>query len=104
MAFADDVAYDKANTYFNTSEFAYAGTAYAPGDDTPISFKYLQRDLPDLSTHERRAIWANADIGAVEKNWEITTHDGGGRWRVFSTGTDTRGKLELELRRTLSKD
>lgn len=101
--FSADLAYDKTNTFFNTDEFARSGTGYAPGSDTAVPFKYLQRDLPDTDTVERRELWVDADLVAVTKGYRITTDDSKA-WRVVSTGTDERGKTLVELERPLTED
>lgn len=104
MALADDIAYDRENTLFNTSEFAYTGTFYAPGSAGGTSFLYLERDLPDLKGMERRELFVDDDGAAIEKNYTVDTADGKAGWRVHSTGLDYRGRMQIEVRRQLKKD
>lgn len=103
MAFQDDIATDRTNVFFNTDEFAYSGTFSAPGSASTTAFKYLQRDLPDTRTHERRMIFVDDDAAAIAKNYVVNTADKSG-WRVQSTGLNHLGKTEIEIWRQLKKD
>lgn len=101
--FTDDLVYDKANTFFNTDEWAKSGSGYAPKSDVAVAFSYVERDLPDTDELERREVWCDSNLSSVEKGWRIVTADTK-EWRVVSTTKDERGKVLAELARPLSED